>query len=62
MRMAAFLTECRCRADAPAVFRRYWEYAHPIREFMAGTSEEAIQVIKDPDCLPIRRDCLRCLL
>lgn len=33
-----------CREDAQSIFRKYWEYAHPIREFMAGTSEEAIQV------------------
>ena len=29
------------------MFRRYWEYTPPIREFMAATSEEAIQVHTD---------------
>ena len=33
-----------CRDDAPNTFRRYWEYTLPIRKFMAGTSEEAVQV------------------
>ena len=54
MRTACATLECCCRADAQAVFRRYWEYAYPIREFLAGTSEEAIQVIY-PDCLLNRR-------
>ncbi len=34
-----------CREDAHKVFRRYWEYTLPIREFMAATSEEAVQVL-----------------
>lgn len=36
------------RDDAPNVFRRYWEYTLPIRKFMAGTSEEAVQVENIP--------------
>ena len=35
------------REDAQKVFRRYWEYTPPIREFMAATSKEAIQVLTD---------------
>ena len=55
MGKACAASGCCCRADAPAVFRRYWEYAYPIREFMAGTSKEAIQVTHHQNCLFSRR-------